>query len=101
MKDATREEKVWIAWLAAMGLSFAVIEGIAIRKRNTKGTLTYTLRKQLGIHPAKPWRLLGHTVLYAATGWFAVHIATGELVPKIVSTIEEVKVGVDTDSGTV
>lgn len=87
----TPEEKVWIAWLLTAGVSFAILEGYAIRNRNTKGTLTYTLRKQLGIEPARPWKLFGTAVVCSASGWFAAHIVTGKLVPKVMSTIEEVK----------
>lgn len=84
----TREEKIWIAWLLTTGVSFAMIEGYAIKNRKTKGTLTYTLRKHLGLHPPQPWRILGGVVVYGASAWFAVHITTGKLVPKIVSTLE-------------
>jgi hypothetical protein len=87
-EELTREEKLWIAWLLTTGISFAMLEGYAIKNRKTKGTLTYTLRKSLGLHPVKPWRLLGASAVCGASAWFAVHITTGRLVPKIMSTLE-------------
>ena len=87
-EELTREEKIWIAWLLTTGISFAMLEGYAIKNRKTKGTLTYTLRKHLGLYPARPWRVLGGILVCGASTWFAIHITTGRLVPKIMSTLE-------------
>lgn len=87
-EELTREEKIWLAWLLTTGATFVILETYAIKNRKTKGTLTYTLRKSLGLHPVKPWRILGASVVCGASAWFAVHITTGKLVPKIMSTLE-------------
>lgn len=87
-EELTREEKLWIAWLLITGATFVTLEGYAIKNRKTKGTLTYTLRKSLGLHPVRPWRFLGASVICGASAWFAVHITTGKLVPKALSTLE-------------
>lgn len=85
----TREERRWLLWLLTVGTSFAILEAEAIRNKKTEATLTWTLRKHLGIHPVRPWRMLGTGVVVGFSGWFAVHIVTGGLVPRCMSTIEE------------
>lgn len=82
----TREEKRWIAWLLTFGVSFAILETNAIVRNRQEATLTYTIRKQLGIHPVKPWKLLGTSVVAGFSLWFGVHIITGELVPRSLRT---------------
>lgn len=85
----TREEKMWVAWLLTTGATFAVLEGYAIKNKKTEATLTYTLRKTLGLQPAKPWRFLGGAVVCGASAWFAMHITTGKFVPRALATKEE------------
>jgi hypothetical protein len=87
----TREEKLWRGWLLTTGVSFAILEAYAIKNRKRKATLTYTLRKLAGLHPVRPWRMVGATAVCATSGWFAAHIVTGKLVPGILQTLEEVK----------
>lgn len=86
--ELTREEKIWLAWLLTTGATFVALESYAIKNRRTKGTLTYTLRRTLGLYPAKPWRFLGGALVVGTSAWFAVHITTGKLVPKALSTLE-------------
>lgn len=86
----TKEEKRWIAWLLTTASSFAILETYAIRNKKHHATLTYTLRKQLGIYPVRPWKLAGTGVVVGFSLWFAVHIITGGLVPKGMRTLEEI-----------
>lgn len=85
----TREERRWLLWLLTVGTSFAILEAEAIRNKKTEATLTWTLRKNLGIHPVRPWRILGTGIVVGFSTWFAAHIVTGGLVPRCMSTIEE------------
>lgn len=88
----TREERFWIAWLLTLGVTFAIVEAHAIKKQKHHATLTYTLRKQLGLDPVKPWRAVGGGVVVAFSGWFAVHIVTGKLVPRRMQITKELVV---------
>lgn len=90
--NLSREEKVWLAWLLAAGISFSILEGYAIKKQKHHATLTYTLRKQLGIDPVKPYRIVGGGVVVAASTWFAIHIVTGGLVPPSMRITKEIAV---------
>lgn len=85
----TKEEKRWVLWLLTVGVSFAMLEAHAIRNKKHHATLTYTLRKNLGIHPVKPWKLLGTGIVVGFSAWFSAHIITGGLVPRCLQTIEE------------
>lgn len=85
----TKEEKRWLLWLLTVGVSFAILEGNAIRNKKTHATLTYTLRKHLGIHPVRPWKIIGTGIVVGFSTWFAIHIITGGLVPRCLRTIEE------------
>lgn len=87
--NLTREEKRWILWLLTVGVSFAILESHAIRNRKHHATLTYTLRKNLGIHPVRPWKILGSGVVVGFSVWFTAHILTGGYVPRCMMTIEE------------
>lgn len=86
----TPEEKRWLLWLLTVGASFAVMEAHAIRNRKTEATLTWTLRKNLGIHPVRPWRIIGSGAVIGFSTWFSVHILTGGWVPRCLRTIEEI-----------
>lgn len=88
--ELTPEEKLWIAWLLIAGTSFLILETHAIKKQKTHATLTYTLRKQLGIDPVKKHRVIGAGAVVAASGWFAIHIVTGGLVPRSMRIAKEI-----------
>lgn len=90
-KKLTHEEKIWISWLLVTALTFSVLEGHAIYNKKHHATLTYTIRKQLGIHPVRPWKLVGTGFVVGFSSWFAVHIVTGKFVPRAMRTIQEVK----------
>ena len=45
---------LWIAWLAAVALSFGVLEGAALLSRAPGDTLSENLRRWLGIYPPPP-----------------------------------------------
>lgn len=85
-----KEERLWIAWLLTAGISFLILETHAIKKQKHHATLTYTLRKQLGIDPVKKHRVVGAGVVVAASGWFAIHIVTGGLVPPSMRITKEI-----------
>jgi hypothetical protein len=85
----SQEEKIWFVWLLTMLGSFAILESHTIVKRKKHGTLTYTLRKHLGIYPRRRWRLVGTGMVIGFSVWFAVHIVTGGWVPKLVREIEK------------
>lgn len=85
----TPEERRWLLWLLTVGASFTILEAHAILNKRTEATLTYTLRKHLGIYPVRPWKILGSGVVIGFSGWLAVHLLTGGLVPRWLRTIEE------------
>lgn len=84
------EEKLWIVWLLTTGISFLILETHAIKKQKHHATLTYTLRKQLGIDPVRKYRIVGTGIVLAASSWFAIHIVTGGLVPRMMQITKEI-----------
>lgn len=78
-----RAEKRWLAWCTVAFLSFLGLEARALYKGRSEDTLTFFLRKRLGIEPPKPWRAVGVGFVMGVSGWASVHLATGKLVPKI------------------
>lgn len=91
----TREEKMWLTWFVLTAGSFAVLEAHAIYNKKSHGTLTYSIRKACGLHPAKPWRTLGSVAVVGASTWFAAHIVTGKFVPPGMQITKEIVVEVE------
>lgn len=100
-RRTTKEERLWIVWLLTALVTFGILEADAIRKQKHHGTLTYTLRKQLGIEPVRPWKSVGAGMIIAFSFWFAVHIVTGGLVPKMMRITKELDVELEQSHGPV
>lgn len=68
----------WITWLAAVAVSFAVLESIALATPRAGDTLSENVRRWLGIAPVRPWRRWGVAgflaTLVGFTVWFGPHI---------------------------
>lgn len=65
----------WIAWAAVSATGFAILEGHAIRRARWDRTLSTHWRRTFGIHPQKPWHIVGRGVVIFGCFWVAQHIA--------------------------
>jgi hypothetical protein len=69
---------IWIGWLVVTGLSFAVLETIALIDRRRGDTLSENIRAWLGIDPVRPQRRIAIPVFIGAfltfVAWFVPHI---------------------------
>lgn len=70
----SKPDRVWARWLAAVAVSFGVLEWRAYRRPDYGHTLTATSKRWLGIRPRRPWRVAGTAGLVGALAWLAVHI---------------------------
>lgn len=72
---------LWLLWIGGVIVTFAVLEGIAIRNKPHGDTLSEYTRRWLGISPRRWHRLLGIPVFtVTAVGfvvWFVPHILLG------------------------
>jgi len=67
----------WIIWLAITASGFAALEGYALRKGEFDNTLSVHTRRITGIHPRKPWHLIGRAAVALGSLWVANHVAFG------------------------
>lgn len=74
----TKSDRDWLMWVLGTFGTFAYLEGRAFHRKKPEETLTHTTRKALGIHPAKPYRLVTSGVLVGFCFWLAAHLLTGQ-----------------------
>lgn len=67
-------DRRWAAWTVGTLATFGYLERAAFASHDPASTLTWTLRRWLGIEPARPWRPIGVGGLVGFLGWCAVHI---------------------------
>jgi hypothetical protein len=64
--------KTWVAWGAATGASFAVIEARALKEPGA--SLSEHLRTAFGFDDRGPVPELRRSIFYVTWGWFGLHI---------------------------
>lgn len=69
-------ERVWAAWLGLVALSFALLEGVALVKREDGDTLSENTRRWIRTeHTWRSWGALGFVAgLVGFVVWFLPHI---------------------------
>jgi hypothetical protein len=79
-------DTIWYVWLAAVLISFAVIQYLRLRKHGVRGTFSYTVMWRIlftdhqmilaGEAPRKP-RVFVYFVVAAPLVWLVVHFLLG------------------------
>lgn len=64
----------WELWFALVATTFAVLEGLALGPWGEKWTLSFNLRKWLGIYPHRWWVALGFALLNGSWLWLMFHL---------------------------
>ncbi|RZU28314.1 hypothetical protein EV284_6480 [Streptomyces sp. BK022] len=63
---------IWIAW----GVTFAVVEGLALTNRRDGDTLSENTRRLFRTRTSKVGRAIFAVAWIGFSGWFALHILT-------------------------
>lgn len=74
----SKPDLVWGSYLLAVALGFAILEHAALSQHKKGLTLSATLRRWLGVHPAREWgafsRWMFSTTMLSTTAWIIYHI---------------------------